>query len=149
MKFQGILKGIKKFFTEDPEEKEENENFDKFLERISKRIDKTNKIAGGGMNMKERAQIALMIESARLQKETSETNKNLHNTNVLLLIASSILAYTAVKSSPNSNEIISGLTEIMEVALTVALLLFTLGIIFKILSWIFGLIKKWLIKNKE
>jgi len=139
MKFQGILKGIKKFFTEDPEEKEENENFDKFLERISKRIDKTNKIAGGGMNMKERAQIALMIE----------TNKNLHNTNVLLLIASSILAYTAVKSSPNSNEIISGLTEIMEVALTVALLLFTLGIIFKILSWIFGLIKKWLIKNKE
>jgi hypothetical protein len=146
MKFKELWRIFWKWYNTDPEEKEEEKEFLEFSEKINKRISDSN-IGGGWANQNQRVQTAFMIQNSIAQKKMVEANKNLHLATVALVIATGVLAYTSIMSSPNPNQIIVDLKSFGSLTLLVIILLVIIGICLKIIEFIFKIITK-IIKAK-
>ncbi len=110
-----IWKNIKRWWTETDEEKEErkeNQDYDKFIKKVEKRMDKIS-LAKKANTREGMAQIALMFENAYTQKKITESNKTIGRATIVLAIATTALviatAYGATGLENAFSEFLEGL----------------------------------------
>lgn len=141
MKFKDLLDKIKKWCKEDSEEKEEDENYDKFIKRTEKRMDKI--FAAQKADTHEgRARIALMFENAYTQKQISKANKTLGRATTILAIATIALVISSAYGAIGLEKAINETAKALIVILFIGLILWALGILGKAFKLIIKLFKK-------
>ncbi|MBM3234237.1 hypothetical protein FJZ19_04045 [Candidatus Pacearchaeota archaeon] len=126
---------IKEWWNRNPDEIEEEKEFERYLEKVEKRIEKIN-IAKNAKTYGDRIQTCMMVENAYTQRKISEANKNLQNATWLLALATGILAYATIMSSPDQELIMGKLQGIVVILMVIILIGITTSIVYKIIKFI-------------
>lgn len=132
--------------TENDVEVAEEENFDEFIDRIEKRMDRIP-LARKAETHESRAQVALMFENAYTQKKITEASVGMKNATWLLATATVIFAYVAIIDSANTVTIITVLKNVFFLIVAVFLGWVMLLMAFDGLKFLFKFVMKKLMKK--
>lgn len=127
-----------KWYKQDPDERAEQEEFEAFLDKIEKRMNKI-KVAQKAETHEARAQVALMFENAYTQRKIAEANKNLQVATWILAVATIALVVGDVYGATE-------LSKTSQVALQFVLGLLVIGLVLAILRGIWKFIW-WVLKK--
>jgi hypothetical protein len=131
--FKNIWKWIKKNRNENSEESLEEEEYDKFLLKIEKRMDKI-KGARKAQTHEARAQIGLMVENAYTQKKMVDVSNSLREATWILALATIAFTIGTVYG-------VAQLNNIMMIALQIIGLLIIALLAFVVLKGIWKIVK--------
>ena len=106
-----LWKRFWEWYNADSEEKAELEEYDEFISLLIKKEDILTEhyAKKKGVFKGDPTKMALLFENARTQKKMSEASKNLTIVTFVLVIATGVLAYATIMTTPNPTRIITDL----------------------------------------
>ncbi len=138
-KFKEPWKKFIEWYKEDPEEREKEKEFDKFLEEVEKRAAKIP-AAQKAETHEARAQVMLMFENAYTQRKITEANQTMGRATIILAIATIALVITSAYGAQGLEKAFNETTQVFIVLFFIGIILWALGILGKITKFLFKLI---------
>jgi len=129
-----------KLQEEGSEEFLEDQEFDKFAQRMEKRMNKISSVKKAETHEKA-AQLALMFENAYTQKKMTKATDGLKFATWILALATGIFAWTTIMDSPNSGYYIANLQGIATLILLIIIGWIALNILWSIIKFIWQISK--------
>lgn len=130
-----IWRNLITWYTEDPNEREEEEDFNEFIRKVEKRMDKIDAVQTARTH-EARAQVALMFENAYTQKKIVEANNSLKAATWILAIATMAFTVGTVYGVAELNNVARIALQIVVGIIVIGLALFVLKGIWNIIKFI-------------
>jgi len=122
------------YFSSDPDEQIEDEEFNKFLEKMQKRMKKVHNDPDEEVHPKEISEITLKFENAYMQRKMTETNESVKT-------ATWVMALAALGTLIGTFYGVENLNKTLEFALQFAALLIIIVLASYLLKGIWKIIK--------
>ena len=132
MKLKKLWQKYKEHTHKNSEEGIEEEEFEKFIAKVEKRMDKIL-AAQKATTHEGRAQVALMFENAYTQKKLSDVNDSLRNATWILAFATGLFAWTALLESPYKDYMVGTIGNIVGIVLLIGISLGIINLIWKMI----------------
>ena len=140
-KNKNVWRKFVQWYKQDPDEKQEEEEFDEFLSKVEKRMNRI-KSAQRAETHQARAEVALMFENAYTQRKMVEANNSLKAATWVLAVATIAFTIGTVYGIMELNKMIQVALQIFIGIIVIGLALFVLKGIWNFIKFIYKIFKK-------